>query len=68
MNAPGYKKAYMANLQAQINNNHKNYVANKGSPSTHQYMKNGGQQIPGVPTFNSETNVQAKGTPIRFKK
>ncbi len=67
MNTPGYRKAYMANLQSQINNNQRNYAANKGNPSTHQYMKNGGPQMPGVSTFNSETNVQAKGTPIRFK-
>jgi len=68
MNTPGYKKAHMANLQAQINNNNRNYVANKGSPSANQYMKNSGQQLLGVPSYIAETNVQAKGTSIRFKK
>jgi hypothetical protein len=66
MNTPGYRKAYMANLQAQITNNNKNFAANKGNPASHQYMKASGQTVLGVPTFKGETNVQAKGTKIKF--
>jgi hypothetical protein len=46
MNTPGYKKAYMANLQTTINNNNKNLV--KGNPSAQQYIKNTGQQVLGI--------------------
>jgi len=50
---PGYKKAYMANLQARIKIDKKILAANKGpiNPSTLQYIKNGGV-VTGVSTFD----------------
>jgi len=64
MNTPGYRKAYIANLQMEINNNNKILLANKGNPSVQQYIQNSGQQILGISTF-TPTNVQAKGTKIK---
>tara|TARA_B110000285_G_C15088954_1_gene597903 strand:- start:134 stop:340 length:207 start_codon:yes stop_codon:yes gene_type:complete len=65
MNTPEYRKAYMANLKMETNNNNKNLVANKGNPSAQQYIKNSGQQVLGISTFTPQTFVQAKGT--KFK-
>jgi hypothetical protein len=50
MQNPGYKKAYMANLKAQIKVDNKNLAANKGpiNPSTLQYIQNGGTVPMGV--------------------
>ena len=62
MNTPEYRKAYMANLKMEASNNQRNLMANKGSPSTQQYIQNTGHQVLGVSTFNSPTNVQPKGT------
>jgi hypothetical protein len=64
MNTPEYRKAYMANLKMETNNNNKNLVANKGNPSAQQYITNSGQQVLGISRF-TPTNVQAKGT--KFK-
>jgi hypothetical protein len=47
MNTPEYRKAYMANLALSSSNNHKNLVANKGSPSLNQYVQNSGNQVLG---------------------
>ena len=47
MNTPEYKKAYMANLALSSSNNHKNLVANKGTPSLNQYVQNSGNQVLG---------------------
>ena len=63
MNSQEYRKAYLANLKLEAANNNKHFVANKGSPATHQYMQNSGQQILGVSTFKGQTNnIQSKGT------
>jgi len=67
MNTPEYRKAYMANLQLEINNNNKNLLANKGNPSTQQYIKNSGQQILGVSSF-TPTNIEKKGTKFKGYK
>jgi len=67
MDTPEYRKAYMANLKMETNNNHKNLVANKGNPSTQQYIQNSGQQVLGISTF-TPTNVQAKGTKFKGYK
>ena len=61
MNTPEYRKAYMANLQMEIDINNKNLVANKGTPSTQQYIKNSGQQVLGNSIYTS-TKVESKGT------
>jgi len=55
-----YRKAYMANLQTETKANHKNLVANKGSPAAHQYMQYSGQSVLGVSTFTPA--VSSKGT------
>ena len=47
MNTPEYRKAYMANLALSSSNNHKNLLANKGSPSLNQYVQNSGNQVLG---------------------
>jgi len=47
MNTPEYRKAYIANLALSSSNNHKNLVANKGSPSLNQYVQNSGNQVLG---------------------
>jgi|TARA_R110001599_G_scaffold127162_1_gene300337 hypothetical protein len=68
MDKPAYRKAYMANLKQQNVNNKKNEVANKGrqgNPATQQYMKNSGQPITGISTFDG-SSVLAKGSNIRF--
>lgn len=60
MNTPEYRKAYLANLKSEISNNKKNFVANKGNPSSQQYMQNSGQQILGLPTYKGQiTNIQS---------
>jgi hypothetical protein len=63
MNTPEYKKAYMENLKQQIALEKRYKEANKGQPSTVQYMQNTQQTILGV-TLNgcNEAFVQAKGT------
>ncbi len=45
MNTPEYKKAYLANLKLEVQNNNKNLVANKGNPALNQYVQNGGQVV-----------------------
>jgi hypothetical protein len=63
MNTPQYRKAYLANLKMEISNNNKNYSANIGSPATHQYIQNSGQQVLGVSTFKGHSgNSQSKST------
>jgi hypothetical protein len=68
MNTPEYRKAYMANLKLEAANNNKNLVANKGNPSSNQYILNSGQSVLGVSTYKCETNVQAKGTKWKGNK
>ena len=58
MNTPEYKKAYMKNLQQQIVIEKKNAIANKGQPSTQQYIQNTGRTILGVQLNENES----KGT------
>ena len=69
MNTPEYRKAYMANLKLEVSNNNKNLQANKTQLSTNQYIKNTGQQVLGVSTFdNSNTNTNTSSNPKRHKK
>jgi ribosome maturation protein Sdo1 len=58
MNSPEYKKAYMKNLKHQIDMEKIYTSANKGQPSTQQYIQNTGQTILGVSLNGNET----KGT------
>lgn len=48
MNSPGYRKAYLEQLNLQVSNNNKNEKANKGNPSGQQYMQNSGQSVLGL--------------------
>ena len=38
MNSPAYKSKYMATLKAQVSNQTRNEVANRGSPAVAQYV------------------------------
>jgi hypothetical protein len=60
MNTAEYRKAYMANLKLETANNNKNLVANKGSPTSHQYIQNSGKPLLGISTFKGETKVKGK--------
>ena len=60
MNTAEYRKAYMANLKLETANNNKNLVANKGNPSSNQYIQNSGKPLLGISTFKSETKVKGK--------
>jgi len=62
MNNPEYKKAYMANLKQQISLEKKYMEANKGQPSTTQYLQNTQGTILGVSLNGNEAFVQGKGT------
>ena len=53
MNTPAYKKAYLQNLKLEVTNNNKNFTANIGNSTVNQYIKNTGQQVLGVSTFQS---------------
>ena len=61
MNTPEYRKAYMANLALSSSNNHKNLVANKGTPSLNQYVQNSGNQVlGGVSMSGGSTSNKSK--------
>lgn len=65
MNTPEYKKGYMANLKQQISLEKRYMEANKGQPSTTQYLQNTQGTILGVQLNGNEAIVQAKGTKKR---
>jgi hypothetical protein len=58
MNTPEYRKAYLKNLKLEISNNNKNFQANKGNPSVHQYIQNSGKQVLGISGFERSANVK----------
>lgn len=62
MNTPEYRKAYLKNLQHQVDMEKIYAKANKGQPAAQQYMQNTQQSIPGMSFNGNEGVVQAKGT------
>lgn len=69
MNTPEYRKAYLKNLQHQVDMEKIYAKANKGQPSAQQYMQNTQQKIPGMSFNGNEGIIQAKGTQANiFKK
>jgi len=62
MNTPEYKKAYLKNLQHQVNMEKIYSKANSGQPAVRQYMQNTQQTIPGISFNGNEGVIQAKGT------
>jgi len=68
MNTPEYRKAYMANLALSSSNNHKNLVANKGSPSLNQYVQNSGNQVLGGVSMGGVSMGGGGGTTKKSSK
>lgn len=62
-------KAYLKNLQHQVDMEKIYAKANKGQPSAQQYMQNTQQKIPGMSFNGNEGIIQAKGPrQLRSKK
>jgi hypothetical protein len=62
MNTPEYRKAYLKNVQHQVDMEKIYAKANKGQPAAQQYMQNTQQTIPGMSFNGNDGIVQAKGT------